>query len=497
MLPTVRHSAPKSSPDAGSVHALTVCPTSITSRAPAATLAATSRTIEFERTVVESAPHVRHDAERAVIRTAALHVDESAQMRERAGDAVGRAAEGFEQRPVVREIDAIGEIRLPRRELIAELGEFARSEDGVDVRRERLHSRSVLFGEAAHHDQPRRWGGVFEGLEMVHAPVCAALGIVAHRARVNDDDVGFFGFDGDAVAGGGRAVGNVLGVGLVHLAAEGFDVNPGMRRRDFSEDAAASGRVPRGRSPKSPVVQTIEHSAGGEGMLRPATVAVVGRPNVGKSALFNRLIGRRLAIVEDTPGVTRDRLYALCEWRGRVFSIVDTAGIDPDASGSSGGFAETTRRQAEAAAAEADVVLFVVDAQTGLHPLDEDVAAILRRKRRPMVLAANKAESPSAASAVHAEFAKLGFGGAIAVSALHGEGTGDLLDRVVELLPAAPDAPSIDGELALAIIGRPNVGKSSLLNALLGEERALVSEGPARRATPPIRCSFAASGRCD
>ena len=225
-------------------------------------------------------------------------------------------------------------------------------------------------------------------------------------------------------------------------------------------------------------MQTIEHSAGGEGMLRPATVAVVGRPNVGKSALFNRLIGRRLAIVEDTPGVTRDRLYALCEWRGRVFSIVDTAGIDPDASGSGSGFAETTRRQAEAAAAEADVVLFVVDAQTGLHPLDEDVADILRRKHRPMVLAANKAESPSAASAVHAEFAKLGFGGAIAVSALHGEGTGDLLDRVVELLPAAPDAPSIEGELALAIIGRPNVGKSSLLNALLGEERALVSEVP-------------------
>src|SRR5579871_5953142 len=115
-------------------------------------------------------------------------------------------------------------------------------------------------------------------------------------------------------------------------------------------------------------------------MLHPATVAIVGRPNVGKSALFNRLVGQRLAIVEDTPGVTRDRLYALCEWRGRVFSVVDTAGIDPDAPDSEGGFAETTRAQAEAAAAQADVVLFVVDAQTGLHPLDEDVAAILRRK---------------------------------------------------------------------------------------------------------------------
>src|SRR5579862_2775777 len=130
-------------------------------------------------------------------------------------------------------------------------------------------------------------------------------------------------------------------------------------------------------------------------MLHPATVAIVGRPNVGKSALFNRLIGRRLAIVEDTPGVTRDRLYALCDWRGRVFSVVDTAGIDPAADVAHGDeFAEPTRRQAEAAAQEADVVIFVVDAQTGLHPLDEDVARILRRTRRPIVLVANKSESP-------------------------------------------------------------------------------------------------------
>jgi GTP-binding protein len=214
-------------------------------------------------------------------------------------------------------------------------------------------------------------------------------------------------------------------------------------------------------------------------MLRPATVAIVGRPNVGKSALFNRLIGQRLAIVEDTPGVTRDRLYALCEWRGRVFSLVDTAGIDPEADSAHGDqFAEITRRQAEAAAAEADVVILVVDAQTGLHPLDDDVAGILRRKRRPMVLVANKSESPSAQASVHAEFGRLGFGDPIPVSAIHGEGTGDLLDRVVDLLPPqAPDAV-VEGELALAIIGRPNVGKSSLLNALLGEERTIVSEVP-------------------
>ena len=214
-------------------------------------------------------------------------------------------------------------------------------------------------------------------------------------------------------------------------------------------------------------------------MLRPATVAIVGRPNVGKSALFNRLIGQRLAIVEDTPGVTRDRLYALCEWRGRTFSMVDTAGIDPQADTAHGEeFAEATRRQAEVAAQEADVVIFVVDAQTGLNPLDQEVAQILRVMRRRIVLVANKSESPSALESVHGEFARLGFGEPVAVSAIHGEGTGDLLDRVVELLP--PDAPNavLGDELALAIIGRPNVGKSSLLNALLGEERTIVSEVP-------------------
>ena len=214
-------------------------------------------------------------------------------------------------------------------------------------------------------------------------------------------------------------------------------------------------------------------------MLRPATVAIVGRPNVGKSALFNRLIGQRLAIVEDTPGVTRDRLYALCEWRGRTFSIVDTAGIDPDADKATDvEIPIATRRQAEAAAQEADVVIFVCNAQDGRNPLDEEVAGILRRTRRPIVLVANKAESPSAAASILGKFSPLGFGEPVAVSAIHGEGTGDLLDRVFELLPPeSPDATA-EGELALAIIGRPNVGKSSLLNALIGEERAVVSEVP-------------------
>ncbi|HUY11516.1 MAG TPA: ribosome biogenesis GTPase Der, partial [Candidatus Dormibacteraeota bacterium] len=211
--------------------------------------------------------------------------------------------------------------------------------------------------------------------------------------------------------------------------------------------------------------------------IEPATVAIVGRPNVGKSALFNRLIGSRLAIVEDTPGVTRDRLYGLAEWQGRTFNLVDTAGIDPDADLAHGdAFAESTRRQAEAAAAAADAIIFVVDAREGAHPLDDDVAQILRRIRGRIVLVANKAESPNAANSAVAEFSRLGFGEPFIVSAIHGEGTGDLLDRVVELLPTnAPNARSLD-EIALAIVGRPNVGKSSLLNALVGEERAIVSD---------------------
>ncbi|MFZ0032654.1 MAG: ribosome biogenesis GTPase Der [Candidatus Cybelea sp.] len=231
------------------------------------------------------------------------------------------------------------------------------------------------------------------------------------------------------------------------------------------------------------------------GMLHPATVAIVGRPNVGKSALFNRLIGRRLAIVEDTPGVTRDRLYALCDWRGSIFSLVDTAGIDPDADMAHGAeLAEATRRQAEAAADESDVILMVVDAQTGLHPLDDDVAGILRRKRRPIVLAANKAEAPNAAASVVAEFGGLGFGEPVAISAIHGEGTGDLLDRIVELLPPQVSSAQVDGELALAVIGRPNVGKSSLVNALLGEERTLVSQNPGTT-RDAIDAAFAWQGR--
>ena len=214
-----------------------------------------------------------------------------------------------------------------------------------------------------------------------------------------------------------------------------------------------------------------------EGRVRPSTVAIVGRPNVGKSALFNRLIGQRLAIVEDTPGVTRYRLYALAEWRGRTFTFVDTGGIEFDVDPNDA-IAFGTREQAENAARDADLIVFVVDAQDGLNPVDIDVAAILRRTRHPVLLVANKTESPSALASVYGEFAALGFGEPFAVSAIHGEGTGDLLDAIVERLPPEGDAPEPSTELALALIGQPNVGKSSLLNALLGEERTIVSDVP-------------------
>ncbi len=220
-------------------------------------------------------------------------------------------------------------------------------------------------------------------------------------------------------------------------------------------------------------VVTVDVSA----RVRPSTVAIVGRPNVGKSALFNRLVGRRLAIVDDMPGVTRDRLYALAEWQGRTFSLVDTAGIDPDLS-ETDDIAKQTRAQAEIAARDADVIVLVVDAAVGLSPLDEDVVNIVRRKHRTALIVANKAESERARLQIAGEFARLGFGVPIAVSALHGEGTGDLLDAIVERLPPDAEMPEATDELAIAIVGQPNVGKSSLVNALLGEERTIVSNVP-------------------
>jgi GTP-binding protein len=204
-------------------------------------------------------------------------------------------------------------------------------------------------------------------------------------------------------------------------------------------------------------------------------VAIVGRPNVGKSTLFNRLIGRRVAIVEDMPGTTRDRLYGDVEWRDRTFTIVDTAGL---LTGPSSAIEASIYEQVYQAIAEADVVLLVVDATIGVTLSDQEVAEVIRRSRKPVVLAANKADNERRElDAV--TFYELDLGDPIGVSAVHALGTGDLLDRVWDLLPPPPRETVEDPHehlLKVAIVGRPNVGKSALVNALLGQERVVVSE---------------------
>ncbi len=204
------------------------------------------------------------------------------------------------------------------------------------------------------------------------------------------------------------------------------------------------------------------------------TVAIVGFPNVGKSTLVNRLTATRSAVVHETPGVTRDRKELVCEWNGRHFLLIDTGGVDiADRS-------ELTRSiadQARAAIAEADLVLLVVDAKAGVMPGDEELAAILRASRKPVLLLANKIDDP--AQDAHAlEFHRLGLGDPVPISAVHGHGTGDLLDAIITMLPGSGRAQVGEEAIRVAILGRPNVGKSSLLNALLGEERVIVSEQP-------------------
>ena len=213
-----------------------------------------------------------------------------------------------------------------------------------------------------------------------------------------------------------------------------------------------------------------------ESLADKPIVAIVGRPNVGKSTLFNRLIGRRLAIVEDLPGTTRDRLYADVEWRGRTYTLVDTGGL---LAGPAGSIEANVYEQVHQAIAEADVVVFVVDATTGSTVADQDVAEVLRRSRKPIVLVANKADNERRElDAVG--FYELGLGDPVPVSAFHATGTGDLLDEIDALLPPAVEEPSPSGDdrLRVALIGRPNVGKSMLVNALLGQERVVVSEIP-------------------
>src|SRR5579875_3388610 len=216
-------------------------------------------------------------------------------------------------------------------------------------------------------------------------------------------------------------------------------------------------------------------------------VAIVGRPNVGKSTFFNRMIGDRRAIVEDMPGTTRDRIYGDTDWNGRTFTLIDTGGLEfgnipvgqVGLTGQPGDLMDHVQEQAELAIEEADVIVLLVDARSGITAADEEVAELLRRSNKPVILAANKADN-AARRQDAVEFYSLGLGEPIPISALQGVGTGDLLDRIVEELP--PEEEEIDEEEneipRIAIIGRPNVGKSSLLNAILGTQRSIVSAVP-------------------
>ena len=206
-------------------------------------------------------------------------------------------------------------------------------------------------------------------------------------------------------------------------------------------------------------------------MAKPL-VAIVGRPNVGKSMLFNKLTGHRTSIVEDTPGVTRDRIYGDCEWCGRQFSLVDTGGIEP---GTENDMLKFMRCQAEIGIELADAIIMVVDVRSGVTAADQDVATMLRKSRKPVCLAVNKCDSIGQVNPDVYEFYSLGIGDLFETSAIHGHGTGDMLDWVLENIPEDTDAQDEDDVIKVAIVGKPNVGKSSLLNRILGEERVIVS----------------------
>lgn len=219
-------------------------------------------------------------------------------------------------------------------------------------------------------------------------------------------------------------------------------------------------------------------------MARPV-VAIVGRPNVGKSTLFNKLIGKRLSIVDDTPGVTRDRIYGGCEWLGRHMLLVDTGGIEPYSNDI---ILSQMRRQAQLAIDSADVIILVTDLRSGVVATDEEVAAMLQKSGKPIVLCVNKCDTIGEVPPEFYEFYNLGLGDPIAVSSVHGHGTGDLLDAVLAYLPDEAEDEDESDTVRVAVIGKPNVGKSSLINAISGEERAIVSNiaGTTRDATDTL-----------
>ena len=219
-------------------------------------------------------------------------------------------------------------------------------------------------------------------------------------------------------------------------------------------------------------------------MAKPV-VAVVGRPNVGKSTLFNKLIGQRLSIVDDTPGVTRDRIYGDCEWLGKTFLLVDTGGIEPYSDDI---ILSQMRRQAQLAIDSADVIILVTDVRSGVVATDEEVASMLQKSGKPIVLCVNKCDKVGEAPLEYYEFYNLGLGDPIQVSAVHGHGTGDLLDEVIKYLPDEEKEEEESDTVKVAVIGKPNVGKSSLINAIAGEERVIVSNiaGTTRDATDTL-----------
>lgn len=205
--------------------------------------------------------------------------------------------------------------------------------------------------------------------------------------------------------------------------------------------------------------------------MRKATIAIVGKPNVGKSTIFNRLVGERISIVEDTPGVTRDRLYAQGEWLNQVFNVIDTGGIDLGDEP----LLVQVREQAEIAIDEADVIVFIVNGKDGITAADDEVAKLLFKSNKPVVLAVNKMDNPEMHAQIY-EYYSLGFGEPYPISGSHGLGLGDLLDAVVKKFPSLPEDEKDDDIISFCVIGRPNVGKSSLVNTVLNEERVIVSD---------------------